>query len=452
MENRAQLEERQEQPECLTALPKFVLASMLLDLPMHLVRDFWDDHPLRRGGDVLDGSQLLRFFWKEDERLPLGYYLQVINDLEPYLLRFGLSAQEMLARNRIALNGGSPLPPRLALKTMRQLMPSLFTVGDMRHAIFDVVPQVNQYVAPGTRMVAIHATPKQEGWRGRWVIVTHGSGYLRTMPAIDPVLWVEPMLREAPLRLGMPAIEEVDCFGEVRRLEEILPPTELERKGEQWWSHERLFAQVASLQEFCEQIGFDAGAEGLPDIPVQLALVDWFCPIRKRVLVKAGHLYGCPSYLVSASYKKSDFRSFPGILGALIDEALSDGGCAWKRAGELFEQLVEEFGSTMRFVYHRHDESITFNGSHILRYTPAKILQKVLIAYSVTGREEFEHKEFRRDPDLGLDPNAPNLESRLRLLADRLDNRCPALRIEKSGRGKFRLVVHGQVEFREQDF
>jgi hypothetical protein len=446
------LDELHEQPECVTALLKFVLASMLLDLPVHLVRDFWDDHPLHRGGDILEGSQLLHFLWKEDERLPLGYYLQALNDLEPYLLRFGLSAQEMLARNLMELNGGSPLPPRLALKTMRQLMPSIFTMGDLRHAIFDVIPVLNKYLAPGTSTLTINAHPSQEGWRGRWVVITHGSGYLRTMPAIDPVLWIEPVLRESPVRLGLPAIESVDCFGEARRLEEILPPSELERKSGEWWSHDQLLAKVTSLQDFCEGIGFDAGAEGIPDIPVQLALADWFCPIRKRVLVKAGHLYGCPSYLVSVSYKKSDFRSFPGVLGALIDEALSDGGTAWKRANELFEQLVEEFGSIMRFVYHRHDESITFNGSHILRYTPAKILQKVLIAYSVTGREEFEHKEFRRDPDLGLDPNAPNLESRLRLLAKRLDNRCPALRIEKSGRGKFRLMVHGQVEFREQDF
>lgn len=446
------LDEVQSAPECLTGVVKFVLGAMLLDLPMHLVRNFWDEHPLRRGRDTLEGSQLLHHLWKDSEHVSLGYYLQVLNDLEPYLLRHGVSAMELVERNLVSLNSGSPLPPRQALKVLRQVLPVLLGTMDPRHACFDALPIGNEVIAPGTRLWSILGQDARAGWRRRWLILTHGSGYLRTMPAIDPQLWVLPMIRMFPVRLGLPALEEVECFGEMRRLEELLPPEELERKGGRWYSRGEEIAHEENLQVLCEARGFDALAEGLPDLPVQVATREWVCPIRKRAIVKPGHLYGTSAYLMQVGYRKLDLRSFPNMMGSLIDEALNDGGVAWKRANELFDQLVEDFGSTLRFVYHHQDESVTFNGSHILRNTPAKILQKVLMAYTVTGRDEFEHKEFRRDPDLMLDPNAPNLESRLKLLMDRLDNRCPALRIEKAGRGRFRLVVRGKVDFREQDF
>jgi hypothetical protein len=81
---------------------------------------------------------------------------------------------------------------------------------------------------------------------------------------------------------------------------------------------------------------------------------------------------------------------------------------------------------------------------------PARILQKVLLAHSVTGRTLFEHREFRRDPDLNLDPANPNLESRLRLLAQRLEERIPGVRLENAGRGRFQLETAIQIEYSEE--
>ncbi|MEN9355604.1 MAG: hypothetical protein RL318_2929, partial [Fibrobacterota bacterium] len=337
-------------PQCLTGTVKFVLAAMLLDLPLHLVRTFWDEHPLRRGRDTLEGSQLLHFLWKENEFVSLGYYIHVLNELEPYLLRHSISTQDLVERNLVGLNAGSPLPPRMALKVLRQILPTLLGTRDPRHACFEALPLANNSIAPGTRLWSIPGTDPRQGWHRRWMILTHGSGYLRTMPAIDPHLWVEPVIRLFPMRLGLPALEEVDCFGEMRRLEELLPPEELERRGTRWFSRGEEIAHEENLQTLCEARGFDALAEGLPDLPVQVATREWICPIRRRAIVKPGRLYGTSAYLMQVNYRKLDLRSFPNIMGCLIDEALSDGGSAWKRANELFEQLVEDFGSTLRFV------------------------------------------------------------------------------------------------------
>ena len=96
-------------------------------------------------------------------------------------------------------------------------------------------------------------------------------------------------------------------------------------------------------------------------------------------------------------------------------------------------------GPPLEVRHYRANRSIFIGGEYLIKGVAGAILWKLLRTQADSGRCDFSNRELRLAGDLGLPELSDNLEARLVLLQRRLAERCPAIAIEKTGRGLFRL-------------
>lgn len=102
----------------------------------------------------------------------------------------------------------------------------------------------------------------------------------------------------------------------------------------------------------------------------------------------------------------------------------------------------------LRVRRYKRDDSIFVNNAYLIKGVAGAILWKLLNDLR-SGRSEFTNRELRLDTSLGLPDVSDNLEARLLLLHRRLGEQCPALRLQKTGRGCFRFDALAPVELAE---
>ncbi|HEX8739248.1 MAG TPA: GAF domain-containing protein [Casimicrobiaceae bacterium] len=98
-------------------------------------------------------------------------------------------------------------------------------------------------------------------------------------------------------------------------------------------------------------------------------------------------------------------------------------------------------GSPLTVRHYSGQDSVFVDDDYLIKGVAGAILWKLLREHADGRRNDFTNRELRLDPSIRLPELSENLEARLILLQRRLAERCRWIRVEKTGRGRFRIVV-----------
>ncbi|MFC5527381.1 GAF domain-containing protein [Rhodanobacter ginsengisoli] len=127
-------------------------------------------------------------------------------------------------------------------------------------------------------------------------------------------------------------------------------------------------------------------------------------------------------------------------LGLAINLFRDDGEAAGEpvNAGECASPLA---GVPVSVRHYAENDSVFIGDDYLIKGVAGAILWALLRDHVERQRSVFCNRELRVDPRIRLPDLSDNLEARLILLQRRLVERAACVRIEKTGRGRFRLCV-----------
>ncbi|MBG9389436.1 GAF domain-containing protein [Caenimonas aquaedulcis] len=106
-------------------------------------------------------------------------------------------------------------------------------------------------------------------------------------------------------------------------------------------------------------------------------------------------------------------------------------------------------GAPLQLRHYASNDSVFVGDTYLIKGVAGAILWKLLNDHRREGRTEFSNRELRLDASIGLPDVSDNLEARLVLLRRRLEEHGGDIRIEKTGRGRFRLDLARPVVLTE---
>jgi putative methionine-R-sulfoxide reductase with GAF domain len=168
-------------------------------------------------------------------------------------------------------------------------------------------------------------------------------------------------------------------------------------------------------------------------------------------IVSAGRLLGV-LFVESPNDQQFGFEdedmlvAMAGHLGAAIDLMQATTDAAAAAPAPTLSPVSPASGAPLQVRRFASNASVFVADAYLIKGVAGAILWKLLKEHAASGRTEFSNRELRLDPAIGLPDVGDNLEARLVLLRRRLAEHGPNIRIEKTGRGRFRLALLRPVD------
>lgn len=390
----------------------------------------------------VSSKNLLENVWQEDESVSEEDNALIIDGLARWLFARGENPDEFTERMFAQYKNLYSLPKRAIVRSYLPYISHFYEVEDQRHYFLELIEK-RKFFAGESRFVC----GCKAGSERRDFLINKGLEGHHLSPMDSR--WIIKSIQSGPLYLDLPAFESAIPHSFQFTVEEALFGRLLGGfENDTFFVSGIAVGKRTTFGECLASIDVDLGLSYLADKSCVRVDTDVMDSVTGCLLLKKGGYYGAPvsisEFVYAANAKVKD--PFAKLISTLIKDEFS----IWTPVQKAHEALLHKLNHVAEVVYYEADDSISVNGKHLMRNVPARILRNVLREYTKTGREEFENREFKRDPEICIDPVNPNFESRLNRVVDHLEKVTDVMGLDRHRRGGFRFVPHCHIEFREE--
>lgn len=397
--------------------------------------------------------KMLNDIYFEDSFVDESAHRLVMNNVVSWLYERGENPDTFVQRIIDRCAAFEAVPARSVLRSYLPYVSQFYATEDVRQLCLDIIPKryplLNESKFLRRELV--------DGNRKEYFSFRFDSpGVLVT----NPMRWFIGLVQIGPILLNTPAYEHIEFKAAQTSFIEALEnraTAEMRDDGFIYVSGIKV-GKYMTFGDCLSEYGLEWEVEAETKMACIKAIEDVVDEKTGAVLIHKGCYYGCPASVVFLDYKANVVapEPFNKLMSAVVKQEFD----SWQPIQRAQEQLLEAMNDSVTIIYYKSDDSISVNSKHLMRNVPARILRNLLREYTATGREEYENREFKRDPAICMDPLRPNFESRLnRVIAhingsDDPDKPTEGVKkffeIERHRRGGFRFVPKCKIIFREE--
>ena len=422
---------------------------MLAEFSTEEVIEFFMTLPLFIEGREIKGQELFGLLWKEKGRVPHYWDFGTDNLIEGFLIRKGRDVEQVVRKILWLNNKSTYIPGKVLLTWFYPKLESLFNSVDTRDMVFAFIALFTENYLPK------HVHRRVKRWEeGEWV---RSIQVFISDPDFGEFLdWdyefiSGPQILNGPVMIGMPPFEGFGMIADTRSPESILWDKSIvvTRDDGVLRFGDEAVGRAGTFHGFCRDKEIDLSKYKVPNLVILEMDMDYSCPIRKRVVLHKGCAYGSPVFLNWVSHRKLKNQE-TGVLDTIIGDIAREDALQNDELEKRHNAVLAHVTGRADFCYHPSDESMTLNGAHFTKGIPAKILKFLLESHLNDGKNEFEYRDLKRLFEISLGQKNSNFEVRFYRLVEKLESEPIGLRIEKTGRGRFRLIASGRLQMYSQ--
>lgn len=397
--------------------------------------------------------KILNDLYFEDSFVDEGTYRLVMNNVVNWLYERGENPDVFVQRIIDRCAAFEAVPARSILRSYLPYISQFYSTNDVRQLCLDLIP----------KRYPLLTSPKflrrdlVDGFRKEYFSFRFES------PAIlvtNPMRWFNGLIQVGPVLLNTPPYERMEFKAtQTSFIEALENRTSAEMKDDGFiYVKGQKVGKYMTFGDCIAENGLEWDVEAERSLACVKALDEVRDEATGALLIQKDCYYGAPATLVFFDYKANVVtpEPFNKLMSAVVKQEFD----SWQPIQKAQEQLLEAMNDSVTVVYYKSDDSISVNNKHLMRNVPARILRNLLREYTATGREEYENREFKRDPAICMDPLRPNFESRLNRVIAHIngvdDPNKPTdgvkkyFEIERHRRGGFRFVPKCKIIFKEE--